>query len=94
VEVILGTWCWDTREHVAPFLRLQRLLGPRALPAKLVGVDRAKADPTDIAKRYGVKKVPTFVVLVRGAEVGRIIETPEPSLDAHLAAILEPAPGR
>jgi hypothetical protein len=42
-----------------------------------------------IKKRYRVERVATIIVTRGGAEIGRIVETPEKSLEEDLLDILE-----
>lgn len=88
VEVIFGAWCGDSLAHVPPFVKIQELVGAAVLPATLVGVDRRKREPEGRGVKYRIRKVPTFVVLRGGKEIGRIIETPRVSVEADLAGIL------
>jgi hypothetical protein len=48
----------------------------------MYALDRAKSFPggEELIARWGIKRLPTFVFLRGGREVGRITETPEVSL--------------
>ncbi len=92
VEVVFGSWCSDSLEQVPPFIKLLEQVGPGRLPATYVAVDRAKKDPDSRTSPLNIEKVPTFIVFRKGAEIGRIVETPKTTLEGDLAEILAPAP--
>jgi hypothetical protein len=89
IEVFLGTWCSDSKDHVAEFFKVLELADTPLLRAVYVGV------PEDGARRalyfHGliIEKIPAFVVAVDGREVGRIVEHPKASVEADLVAILK-----
>jgi len=56
---------------------------------RYIGVDRQKKDPEGLAAQYDFQRIPTFIVLQDGKEIGRIVERPEVSLEQDLAKILE-----
>jgi cyclophilin family peptidyl-prolyl cis-trans isomerase len=94
--VAMGTWCGDSREQIPRLLHLLAELGeasPFAAPL-LVGADRTKSYPAALFPFGAVERVPTIVVTLEGAEVGRIVETPASgSLEEDLATILAPLEG-
>lgn len=88
IEVVFGSWCPDSYDHVPPLVAALRAADNADLELELTGVDRQKQDPTGAAARLGVTRVPTVVVLRAGAEVGRVIETPAATMDLDVARIL------
>lgn len=52
------------------------------------------AQNAGLAERFGVRGVPTFVLLAHGREVDRLIgEAPREALDGRIARVLETAAG-
>ena len=95
VDVFLGTWCGDSREHITRLFAAIDLTAPSALPftLRLIGVDRAKRalDPTssiDLTEGRNIRYVPTIIVSRGGAEVGRIVEHPTRSIEEDLRDLL------
>ncbi|KAL1504502.1 hypothetical protein AB1Y20_010905 [Prymnesium parvum] len=73
-------WCGPCKK-IAPHLeRLARASGGRVLFAK-VNVDEARA----LAASHGVRSMPTFLLLRRGAEVGRIVGADRARLEQVVA---------
>lgn len=88
IEVVFGTWCSDSYEHLPPLLAAWRAAANPGLELVLVGVDRGKRDPEGIAERLRVERVPTIVVTRDGRELGRIVETPATTMDRDVALLL------
>lgn len=86
---VLGTWCSDSRVGVPPFLKTLESANNPNLSITLYAVDRNKQDPYEIAKKYNVDRVPTFIVLSGNKEIGRMVEFPENSFETDFLNILE-----
>lgn len=89
VTVVLGTWCPDSRREVPRFFKLLDLVDFPAEQLRIIGVDREKTAPGYEQTPLGIELVPTFIVQEKEEELGRIIETPQQSLEADWAAILQ-----
>lgn len=89
VLVFLGTWCGDSRREVPRFLRLAREAGIQEKQLRLYGVDVVKKMEGTLIDDYQIKRVPTFVFLLKGKEVGRITEYPVQTLEADLLGIFK-----
>lgn len=90
VEVYLGTWCTDSQREVPKFLKMLDVLKSGyqvELPASYVGVNRAKNEPRDLLDGRAIEKVATFIVFRNGAEIGRVVETPNGLLEDDLLQI-------
>ncbi len=93
IEAYFGTWCGDSRRQIPRLLRLLDAAGFDENRLTMTGLsDRSmefkKAPGNPEAKRL-VHRTPTIVLLRDGVEIGRIVETPEASLEADLLAILD-----
>lgn len=88
VEVVIGTWCGDSRREVPHFMKVQQRLSEDRLPVTFMGVDRTKQHPPEAVEGRDVHRVPTFIVYHEGREIGRIVEKPEVSIEADLEKIL------
>ncbi len=77
IVCILGIWCPDSREGVPPFVETVRRAENPHLKMEIYGVDRRKEDPTHSAQRFGVDRVPTFIIFSDKKEIGRMVEFPE-----------------
>ncbi len=91
VEIFLGTWCPDCRQHVSAWLKLTDMVGNPLITTTLTGIPRKRELRQEYIAGRNVEKVPTFIVHFRGREIGRIVETPKASVEADLWGILAPA---
>ena len=91
LDVYFGSWCSDSRREVPRFLKILDQAAPSRLRVRYYGLDRSKRKPERLAKKGAIEKVPTFVLRVDGREVGRIVETPQTTLEHDLALLVERA---
>lgn len=91
VLVFLGTWCSDSRREVPRFLKVADSTGIPMERVVLYALDRRKTSPDGLEKKYGIDRVPTFVFMKEGVEIGRIVEVPQTSVEADMLTILAAA---
>jgi hypothetical protein len=88
ITVVLGTWCSDSQREVP---RLYKILDYLRFPEdnlKLICIDRSKnAERTEVAD-LNIQLVPTVIFYQGDIETGRIIESPEVSLESDIARIM------
>jgi thiol-disulfide isomerase/thioredoxin len=89
--VFFGTWCGDSRRELPHFLRIADQCGIESSRIRLYGLDRSKKSNDGLSDQYRIEKVPTFIFLKDGGEVGRITETPNTTLEADMLSILAAA---
>ena len=89
VTIVMGTWCSDSQEHVPHFFKLIDDLRYNESSVVLICVDREKKVFADEVSGLTIEKVPTFIFYRSGKEIGRIIETPQTSMESHLLSILK-----
>lgn len=89
VLAFIGTWCPDCHYWVP---RLVRLMDEVNLPREaiqMLGLDRSKAFEPDTSN-FGVERLPTFIFLYDGREIGRVIEEPRGNSLIQAIASFEP----
>lgn len=69
-----GTWCSDTQNLWPVFFRLVNKSNYPQQNITLIAVDRDKTTFHGLHKKYHITNVPTFIVLKKGQEIGRIVE--------------------
>lgn len=89
LKVVLGNWCEDSQREVPRLMKILETPALKNVATAYYLVDREKycADPE--VQKLEVKFVPAIIVYRNGKELGRIIETPQGSLEENLAAILK-----
>jgi hypothetical protein len=91
LDIYFGSWCSDSRREVPRFLKILEQSSPRRLRVRFYGLDRTKKAPARLARRGAIERVPTFILMSGGREIGRIVESPETSLEHDLAVLVENA---
>lgn len=89
VEVVLGTWCPDSKEHVSAFFKITELADNPLIFSSYIGIPKEKEGRDPYIQGKNIQRVPTFIVSVNDEEVGRIIEHPEKSVEEDLVEIIE-----
>lgn len=88
ITVFFGGWCSDSKREVPRFLKVADEAGMADSTIRLYALDRTKKSADGLTERFGIEKVPTFIVLKGGEEMGRITESPAASMEADLLTIL------
>ena len=89
IKVFFGSWCSDSRREVPRFIKILDYLGFNYKNVQFIALDRRKSAPNYKKNIYDIKYVPTFIFFRNGKETGRIIETPEDTLEKDMAKILK-----
>ena len=88
VFIVIATWCSDTRRDLPRFFKIADQAGWPAERIRMLAVDRTKMDPEGQTAKLNVTRVPTFIFLRGGREIGRVIEKPTTTLEQDIAQIL------
>jgi len=88
IEMILGTWCGDSKEQVPRFFKILDALKYKSRKLTIFCVDRLITAEGVDKKKSNLEKVPTFIIYRKNKEIGRIIEIPMVSLEKDLLKIL------
>ena len=90
--VFMGTWCGDSRREVPRFFKILDYCGIDSSSVDLVMVNYSdsmyKQSPGHEEKGLDIFRVPDFIVMDRGREIGRIVESPVASLEKDLLSIV------
>ena len=88
VIVFLGTWCSDSKREVPHFLKIADAGAIPEAGIRLYCLDRSKKSTDGMTEKFSIERVPTFVFLRGGHEIGRITESPRATLEGDILAIL------
>jgi hypothetical protein len=86
--IVLATWCPDTRRDLPRFFKIADQAGWPTSRMILLAVDRTKKDPEGETVKWNVTRVPTFIFLRGGKEIGRVTERPTTTLEQDIALIV------
>jgi hypothetical protein len=88
IDVYLGLWCPDSRNHVPPFIKILDAAGV-SVPVRFLSVQRKPVKSIRYySDEFQVERVPTFIFYRGGTEIGRIVENPDAGLIEDMLAIL------
>jgi len=89
IDVVFGAWCGDSKEHLPHFYKIiQNSHLFEWKEVTLIATDRDKKAGELNIEDLKIEFVPTFIFYVDGKEIGRIVETPEESLEKDLLKII------
>lgn len=89
IVVIIGTWCGDSKDQVPRFVKIiDELANSKLLISEIICLDSDKTAPQFDNQKYKVERVPTFVIYNENIEIGRIVETPQNTLESDLLQII------
>ena len=88
IMVFFGSWCGDSKREVPRFNKILDYLKVKNKNVKYIGLDRSKRAPVYIENIYNIEYVPSFIFFKNGKEIGRIIESPEESLEIDILKIM------
>ncbi|MFZ1731499.1 MAG: thioredoxin family protein [Bacteroidota bacterium] len=94
IVCVLGTWCSDSKRDVPRMIRIFQTKNIPPEKLQMIGVDRDKRSPNGEASQYNVDRVPTFIFIRNGREIGRIVEAPLASLEKDMLGIIDPEAGK
>jgi thiol-disulfide isomerase/thioredoxin len=90
VRVFFGSWCSFCKRHLPYLVKVEAGLSGSQVAFEYYGLPRPPWNDSEAA-RFGVKGVPTGIVLVAGREVGRIEGNDWARPETTLASVLEKA---
>jgi hypothetical protein len=92
LEVFFGVWCGDSRRQVPKLIRTLDSAAVSPARVRLIGLSDTRGEykrsPGGAERTRLIHRTPTVVVLKDGVEIGRIVETPEESVEVDLARIV------
>ena len=91
ILIVLASWCSDSREQIPRFFRIIDMLSVPHDNIRMICIDKTKNAPgfEEELGKLNIERVPTFIIISSKTEIGRIIETPNESLEIDLMKILE-----
>jgi thiol-disulfide isomerase/thioredoxin len=84
IVIVMATWCPDSRREVPRFFKILDEIGFDQSKVTMYGVNRQLMDDKGDVAQFQIQRVPTFIYYHYGYEAGRIIETPNVSLEKDL----------
>jgi thiol-disulfide isomerase/thioredoxin len=86
IMVFMGIWCGDSKREMPHFFKIMEKSNYTNF--KVFGLNRKKTSPEGTESKYDIKFVPTFIFFKDGKELGRIVESPQKSLEEDILDII------
>ncbi len=88
IILVMGSWCSDSQLHVSDFYKILDEINYPSGKVTLVAVNEdKKTEGNEIDSLY-IEFVPAFIFYKDGSELGRMVESPEKSLEEDMLGIL------
>ena len=92
IKGFMGTWCGDSKRGVPRFYKILEETGFDQNYFELITVGRNKKTPDNLQEGFDLLRVPTFIFLKDGKEVGRYVERPRETMEKDLLKIVTGQP--
>lgn len=86
--VVIGTWCSDSQREIPRLVKILNYLAYDTHHIIAIGVNRNKRAPFTEVDELHIEYVPTIIFKYEDKEIGRIIESPEVSLEKDILSIV------
>ena len=92
IKVFMGTWCEDSQREVPALLKILEAVDFKMDYLDMVAVTHDKDTPQGLEDGYEMEYVPTIIFFKDGAEINRIVEYPQQTLEQDMLTILKEEP--
>lgn len=93
LKIFMGTWCGDSQREVPRIFKILDYCGIDPSKVELIMVGEAdplyKQSPGHEEKGLNIFRVPDLIMLDKGKELGRVVESPVLSLEKDLQTMLD-----
>jgi len=86
-----GSWCPVCNEELPKLVKTLESAKNGRIAVSYVAVSEDLKEPREELKKHSVSATPSLLVYVCGKELGRIVEHPQKTIEADIAAILKRA---
>lgn len=91
IKVFMGTWCPDSQREVPHFYKILDYLQLDESQLTVISMDKYKETPEEYENGLNIQRVPTFIFYRNDEEIGRIVESPNQSLEIDMVGIVTDA---
>ena len=88
ITVVFGSWCSDSEQQVPHLYKILDKAGYDESKLSIIAVNRQKMAEEVQIEDLQIAYVPTFIIYRDGQELGRIVESPDDTLEEDLWKII------
>lgn len=89
VKVFMGSWCEDSQREVPALLKLLDLADFDSSQLEIIAMTHNKDTPENYEADYQIEFIPTIMFFKDGAELNRIVEYTQETLELDILKILK-----
>lgn len=88
IKVFMGTWCEDSQREIPALYKILKATEYKMSMLEMIAVTHDKNTPQAFEKDYQLLYVPTIIFYKDGAEINRIVEYTQETLEKDMLKIL------
>ncbi len=92
IKVFMGSWCEDSQREVPALLKLLELADFDQSQLEIIAMTHDKDTPENYEADYEIEFIPTIMFFKDGAELNRIVEYTQETLEKDILKILKQQP--
>ena len=89
IKVFMGTWCEDSQREVPALMKLLNLTEFDQSQLEIIAMTHDKDTPENYEADYEIEFIPTIMFFKDGAELNRIVEYTQETMELDLLKILK-----
>jgi thiol-disulfide isomerase/thioredoxin len=89
IKVFMGTWCEDSQREVPALMKLLNLTEFDQSQLEIIAMTHDKDTPENYEADYEIEFIPTIMFFKDGAELNRIVEYTQETMEIDLLKILK-----
>ena len=92
IKVFMGSWCEDSQREIPALFKLLKLTEFDRNQLEIIAMTHDKDTPENYEADYEIEFIPTIIFFKDGAELNRIVEYTQESLEQDVLKILKQQP--
>ena len=92
IKVFMGSWCEDSQREIPALFKLLKLTEFNQSQLEIIAMTHDKDTPENYEADYEIEFIPTIMFFKDGAELNRIVEYTQESLEQDVLKILKQQP--
>lgn len=92
IKIFMGTWCEDSQRELPALYKVLKAANYKMSDLEMIAVTHDKDTPQAYEKDYELQYVPSIIFFKDGAEINRIVEYTQETLEKDMLKILSGKP--
>ena len=92
IKAFMGTWCEDSQREIPALQKILEAADYKEEQVEMIAMTHDKDTPQGLEEGYEIEYVPSIIFFKDGAEMNRIVEYPQETLEKDMIKILSGKP--